>query len=233
MHFDIKTKKWKIMLYVLLTLVNFFVIWLLVGDLNLLSQSWLIPKDGILWHGTVTNNNIDWLVLVFGRFGQTRQELEEHLNKTVDIINNQIGTYIFDVQILIPVLISVGVWLIVPWIGRLIRFNNYDLVPFTYSVIFFSLSWIFSGLIPYWANAHLWWLLLRLFISFIIAIISWYLINLFIKFLFSKSGYQTSYINELVSIKKQDDLAKQNAKKFVDEYHQRKSLEKDYIEVDK
>ncbi len=230
-NFQAKTRAWKITLMVILILIFFVVLWILIGDIDVLDKDYIVAHNGILWQGTVTSTNYQWLI---DKYPAVSSWLSEFLNKKAVIYNNT--DLIIKANLIYWLLGCTALTMLLPIIGRLIKFNNWDLASYAYSAIFSMWVFIFSGLIPYFNSNNwlpsLWWLL-RIFIFVVACGIFFLIFNKIFRFIIFKSPYAEQYVNELKSNKRIDDLAKKESKQTIDSYiNKRNSDEITYIDVD-
>ena len=151
--FQVRTKPWKITLLVLFSFVVFLLIWLLLGDLNLLQQNYLIAVDAPVWKGTITSDNISSLadryysIAGYASASDFLPFLNEKMNKYCQILNKS-GSSIFDPIILAWLFGGVGLTILLPIILRLCKQVNWDVLPFSMAMTFAGFVFIISGLIP-------------------------------------------------------------------------------------
>lgn len=229
--FSYRTKPYKTTIYVLISFVVFLLIWLLVGDMNLLNVEWLIPKNGLFWTGKVTDTNIDWLINHYKVFDPDISS-ELHIGTNVQL-TNKTGNIIFNVNILFCWLGGLIFCGLLPLFGRLIKFNNWDVYPFVLSMSLSGIIFCITGLIDYWVKQAAWWYLLRLFIFVISLVIFFLFFNWIFGFIFKKAKYQGEYISELMITKKMEDKINKSGSEVIDTYlKDKKEKEITYVEVD-
>lgn len=231
-HF--KTPAWIISLSVIFfVLLYFIVIFILFGDLDVLNKDWIVPKDGILWKGLITENNYQSLYNTYHTLPNWNQSLEQfhqlvgHYYKIITPI------VFFNPWIIYFCLIGLTISLIYPFILKLLKFGNYDILPFSLSCALFCMCFIFTNWIPYFGEQNeLWRILLRVVISFIITIISFFIINYFINLIIFKSKNAHLYVNDLISLNKQKRSNDQQLRSLVDNYKSEKNNQ-EYIDIEK
>ena len=142
--FQVRTKPWKITLLVLFAFVLFLLIWLLIGDINLLQQSYIVPVDGVVWKGTLTESNIQTITqqyYVYANYPtaadfETFLRTNEHkgiigwLNQSLQI-RNATNHLFFDPIILAWMFGALAATILLPIILRLTKQVNWDVLPFT------------------------------------------------------------------------------------------------------
>ncbi len=224
MKHSVKTDQWKIVLFTLIFFVGFLVIWILLGDLNMLHLEYVIPRNGVLWRGVITSENKLNLLVHYSKYGLTLNEIEKNIGKNI-LIRNKLGN-IFNPIILIYIFSGLFLSILLPIIFKKINIINYDTIPFTFSVSFSFSIYIFSGLIGYWDKDMSWLYLLRLLILMISAFISFFLMNKLVTIIFLKNGSIIGYVNELEN---EISLSNKNFKK--NKKVKRKVIE--YVEIEK
>lgn len=229
-----KTKTWWMFLSVLiLVFVPFLIVWLLCGEFNLIHHDWMIAKNASVWHGYVTDKNINDLINTYSKF---HDGLEADLNQFLN--SGKMGSIDSDTTFFNPVvlapLLGLLVWSIVwPMIFNATKVSGLDVLPFSTAVGFFMFCLIISGLIPQWGQKLLavYWLL-RIFITavvtFIIFLVSNYLTN---KFLAARPYAADIYFGYKV-VDKANATAKQQLKDNLDTYKKQKDQDESYVEVE-
>ena len=219
-YFSIKTKPWKITLLVTLTFIIFLIILILIGELDLLDVDYIAAKNGVLWSGKVTYNNIDWLVSKYEKYGVTRMELENYLYSSI-IIHNTLNTFV-NPLLFIYLFVGLILCLLITIMLRLFKFVWWDILPFSLSASVASFVFIISALIDYWNDNETWWYLLRIFIFIISLVISFFACNCIVKQFVKNSIYTNQYINELKSEKQAADKINQQSNQILDAYKKQK-----------
>lgn len=242
LKFEAKTRAWKITLCVVIVFILFLVLWLLIGDVDLLDKDYIVPKNGILWSGTVTDANVNWLAERYWSFQkdttyeQFLAQLQDEMHKKISI--NALNGIVFNPIIIYWMLGATALGAVLPVIGRLCKFNNWDQAPYVYAMIF--ACWIFivpSALIPYFGYKSDWlpsmWWLVRILIMIVAAVAGFFVFNLIFKNVMAHSKYSSQYINELKSTKQSEDIARKDSQMVVDSYiEQRNKEDITYIEKD-
>ncbi|MDR2823192.1 MAG: hypothetical protein LBV37_01510 [Mycoplasmataceae bacterium] len=228
------TKNWITVLYVFLVFIMFILIYVLVGEPNVLSTNWLVANKGIAWHGKVSNINVaNWIYSTyhnqpnFSKYTDGDAIWDEFKGQTINVINEK--GILFNpliLTVLLPVLVLANV---VPFMLRLFKVMGLDVMPFSAACAISMFLFIISGLIPGDINVAWRWvvrlliLLLSLFLSFI-------LFNYLLNVYFLKQPY--AY--ELIAQMKQDALNKKDVrdslKTLTEEYKKHDNVE--YIDVE-
>ena len=224
--FQVRTKPWKITLLVLFSFVVFLLIWLLLGDLNLLQQNYLIAVDAPVWKGTITSDNISSLadryysIAGYASASDFLPFLNEKMNKYCQILNKS-GSSIFDPIILAWLFGGVGLTILLPIILRLCKQVNWDVLPFSMAMTFAGFVFIISGLIPqtvFQNESSVWLWIIRLVILLATYAVFFFSINAIVVSAMAHSKYASQYINQLKADKEADDVAKKQSKEIVDMY---------------
>ncbi|MBP5256979.1 MAG: hypothetical protein J6Y96_01340 [Mycoplasma sp.] len=219
-YFSIKTKPWKITLLVVLTIIIFLIILILIGELDLLDVDYIVAKNGVLWSGKVTYNNIDWLVSKYEKYGVTTLELNKRLDTNI-IIHNTLGAFA-NPLLFIYLFSGLVLCILITFILRLFKLVWWDVLPFNLSTGVASFIFIISALIDYWNENESWWYLLRMFIFIISLVISFFVCNFIVKHLVKNSTYITQYINDLKSEKQAADKINKQSNQILDTYKKQK-----------
>lgn len=217
--FKLKTQSWKTTLILLVFFILFLVLWILIGEIDVLDVDYIVPKNGILWHGTITNLNKQWIYDHYHQYGITMSDIEALIGKTQTIINP--GNLIFNPLLLAYLLPLVLLCIIVPILLRLIRFSNYDVIPFSTALGISCFIFIISDLIGYWDKQNMWLYLIRIFIMIISFAIIFMISNAIVGSIMEYSPYANQYINELKSEKIKADKINQSTSIFEDYQHQK------------
>ena len=224
--FQVRTKPWKITLLVLLAFVVFLLIWLLIGDINLLQQNYIVAIDAPVWKGTITDSNIVSLSERYYSFAGYANAsdfltiLQKHINEYSQITNKS-GHLIFDPIILAWMFGGVGLTVLLPIVLRLCKKVNWDVLPFSMAMTFSGFIFIISGLIPQtvFQNSSVVWLwIIRLVILLATYAVFFFSINAIVVSAMAHSKYASQYINQLKADKIADDIAKKESKELVDMY---------------
>lgn len=230
-----KTKTWWIFLFVLLFIViPFTIVWLLVGEFNVLKKNWLIAMNASVWHGIVQQDNIDFLANKYQIFYQGGQETLK--NQLINCIGKNISidsAYCFFNNLLL--LILGGLILLViflPILFNKLKINGIDVLPFSCLFGFLMTSIILTGLIPYWSRnmISLYWVV-RILIALSIAIIIFLITNTITNKWIANSNYAMSF---LFGYKKQYELnkiTKQQLQKTIS-FYKKQNDDKSYIDIE-
>ena len=231
----------------LFAFVLFLLIWILIGDINLLQQNYIIPIDGAVWKGTVTASNIPTLAEKYyalagytdasGLVAELTEELSKHTSgEFYGQILNKTGSCVFDPIILAWMFGALAATILLPVILRLTKQVNWDVLPFTLAMSFAGFIFIITGLIPqtvFQGDNIAWLWLIRLVILFATFAVFFFSINAIVVSIMARSKYASQYINQLHADKLADDIAKQQSKEVVDAYiKQRDDNAITYIDVE-
>ena len=224
--FQVRTKPWKITLLVLFAFIVFLLIWLLIGDMNLLQQNYLIAVDGSVWSGKITADNVNSLseryyaIAGYSNPSDFIPWLQQHINKECQILNKT-GNIIFDPIILAWLFGGVALTILLPIVLRLCKQVNWDVLPFSMAMTFGGFIFIISGLIPqtiFHGSAVAWLWIIRLVILLATYAAFFFAINALVGTIMAHSKYSAQYINQLKADKISDDIAKKESKELVDMY---------------
>ena len=224
--FQVRTKPWKTTLLVLFAFVVFLIIWLLIGDMNLLQQNYLIAVDAPVWKGTITNDNVVSLseryyaIAGYSSASDFLPWLQQHIGEYCQILNKS-GSYIFDPIILAWMFGGVALTVLLPIVLRLCKQVNWDVLPFSMAMTFSGFIFIISGLIPQtsFQDGNVVWLwVIRVVILIVTYAIFFFSINAIVVSAMAHSKYASQYINQLKEDKLADDMAKKESIELVDMY---------------
>lgn len=227
MRYSIKTKPWIITISVgIIVFVYFLLIWLLLGEINLLDKMYLVPNGGQLWHGIITNDNIPNLINKYGMYANLTG-IEDWIGKDTSITSN---TTIFNNFLLIYLFAGILLSIIYPLIFKLLRIGNHDIIPFSLTGSVICFIFIITGLIPMWNTSDFWRELVRILISCVCGLIVFFISNPIVNHFFVTSDNGQMIANELKSEKKQADKYNNDLRIMIDNYH--KDNDKDYVDLD-
>ena len=239
--FQVRTKPWKTTLLVIFAFVLFLLIWLLIGDINLLKQDYIVPVDGIVWKGTITSDNIAYLSVRYFQYSgyasvaDFQSALSNFMNKDAQI-KNVSGNLFFNPIILAWMFGTIALVVLLIVILRLSKQVNWDVLPFTLATSLACFVFIISGLIPQtvFQDSNIVWLwVIRIVIMFATFAAFFFSINAIVVTAMAHSKYASQYINQLKADKLADDQAKKDAKELVDMYIKKREDEKiTYIDVE-
>lgn len=231
-----KTKPWWVFVSVLLlVIIPFIIVWALVGEFNALDQNWLIAKGQSVWHGLVTNDNIDIIANKYQIFydGNLTEELSKHINENMSILS---AWTFFNPLILAPLFGALIIGLSYPMLFNVSKVSGLDVQPFATGSSFLMFSMILTGLIPVWSqNAMMLiiYFVVRLIISFIFGILSFMLTNFLVNKYLSTREYSADIIYGYKFIDKENEPAKSILKKNVDAFKAQKEQEQSYVDLPK
>lgn len=232
-----KTKSWWVFLSVLLlVIVPFVIVWVLVGEFNALDLNWLIAKNQSVWHGIVTNDNLEILAQKYSIFHAAGEE----------DLKNWLATYIgsgkqgsiisdftfFNVIILAP-LLGLFAWSIIyPIIFNATKVSGLDVLPFSSALSTFMLILVISGLMDVWESFTLYFVV-RILIAFVGAIIIFMIANLFVNKFLSTRSYAIDMVFGYKSVDKANEYARDSLKKNVETFKKQKDEDTSYVELPK
>ena len=230
-----KTKRWWIFLFVsLFVIIPFIIVWLLIGEFNLLEKNWFIAKNASVWHGIVKQENIDFLakkyqMFYLGGLETLKVHLAQYIDKSINI-NSAFCFFNNLVLVILGGLILISIFF--PILFNKLKINGIDVLPFSCSFAFLMTSIVLTGLIPNWNQnmIALYWIM-RILISLIIAMTIFLITNSIInKWLI----HSTSAISFLFGYKKQHELdqpTNQLLQRSIDIY-KKQSDDKTYIDIE-
>ncbi|MCF0227550.1 MAG: hypothetical protein HUJ52_01885 [Malacoplasma sp.] len=239
--FQVRTKPWKTTLLVLFAFILFLLIWLLIGDINLLKQDYIIPIDGVVWKGIITNDNIGYLSTRYLQYSgyASSADFQSALSAFVDKnaqIQNVSGNLFFNPITLAWLFGGLGLTILLPIILRLCKQTNWDVLPFTIAMSLAGFIFIISGLIPqtiFKDGKIIWLWVIRIIIMFATFAVFFFSINAIVGVVIAHSKYGAQYINQLKADKLADDQAKKESKELVDMYIKNREKESiTYIDVE-
>ena len=232
-QFTIKTRPWKTTLIALSIIVIFLLIFILIGELDVLDVDYIVAKNGVLWSGKVTDTNFNWLLDHYSQYEVTEEMLLPWLNKN-SVIHNRTDMFIFNPLLFAYLFGGLILSFLIPFIFKLCKLVWWDVLPFSLAAGIASFIFIISSLIDYWENNQIWWYFLRFFIFIISLVVAFIICNIIVKQCVKNSAYASQYVNELKSEKQATDKAIQQSNQVLDAYRkQKKENEITYIEVDK
>ena len=234
-HNTCKTKTWWIFLFVsLFVIIPFIIVWLLIGEFNLLEKNWFIAKNASVWHGIVKQENIDFLakkyqIFYLGGFETLRIQLAQYIDKSVNI-NSAFCFFNNLILLVFGGLIFTSIFF--PILFNKLKINGIDVLPFSCSFAFLMTSIVLTGLIPNWNQniIALYWII-RILISLVIATILFLITNSITNKCLIHS---TNAISFLFGYKKQHELDQQTnqlLQKTIDIY-KKQNNDKTYIDVE-
>lgn len=234
-----KTRPWVITLSVgVIVFLYFLISWLLVGELDLLNKDWIVGSNGILWDGKLTPSNIDWLWNkyedVFNHYGNTYQELKEWADKGMNLAVIS-PTMIFNPYILLILFGGLILAISYPFIFKLFKWGNYDIIPFSVTSALICFVFFISALIPHWGSTDdvkknlIWYDLVRLLLSAVVGLGSFFFINWIVNKFYITNENAQALANELKQNKKSADVYNNDLRDLVSIYREN---DKDYIELD-
>lgn len=233
-----KTKPWWTTLSVLIfVFVPFLLVWILTCEFNLLDTNWLIARNASVWHGAVTNENINILADKYAIFRQGgRSELFTLLSGYLgsDTQWSIVSYKTFFNPIVLAPLFGLLIWSIVyPMIFNATKVSGLDVIPFSSAIGILMISVILSGLIPHWDNNMivLYWII-RLFIGFILMAIAFIIANSIVnKYLASRPYATDVYFGYKVN-DEATKLTRKQLQENIDIFKHNKEKDKTYVEIE-
>lgn len=233
MRYSQKTRPWIITVSVgVLVLLYFLIIWLLVGEINLCDKFYIVPVNGELWHGKISNDNIDWLWNSFSKWiNVTKQDLIDYAkDHPDDVASLHASVAVFNPIVLVYIFGGIGIAIIYPFIFKWLKIGNYDILPFSITTAIVCLIFFVTALIPAWVNVNDFWReLLRLAISVFCGFICFFFINWIVNKIYITNNNAQLLANELKVEKKASDVYNNDLRKMVDDYRQQ---DHDYVDLD-
>ncbi len=229
-----KTKTWWIFLFVfLIVIIPFTMVWLLIGEFNILGMNLLIAKNTCVWHGIIKQDNIDFLAKKYQLFYQggyetLKAQLENYINKNISIDS---AFCFFNYYILLILVALILIAIFIPILFSKLKINGIDVFPFSCSFGFLMTGIILTGLMTNWQKnmMSLYWII-RILISLCIGIIFFLITNSIINKWLINSKHAISF---LFGYKKQYELdksVKQQLQNNIDIY-QEPNKDKSYIDI--
>ncbi len=232
-----KTKPWWVFLSVLLlVIIPFVIVWALVGEFNALDQNWLIARGQSVWHGLISDKNIDFIAdkyHIFSAREDFRGYLERFLGQNISILSD--WTF-FNPLILAPLFGALIIGLFYPMLFNATKVSGLDVEPFAAGSSFLMFGFILTGLIPVWSQDSIMLILyfaVRVILAFILGILSFMLTNFIVNKYLSTREYSTDIIYGYKFIDKENAPAKSILKKNVDAFNKQKEQEQSYVELPK
>lgn len=232
-----KTKTWWMFLSVLvLVFVPFLIVWLLSGEFNLLNNDWLIAKGTSVWHGHVTDGNIEELAHRYAKFCEGGEsvlfvKLQEYLGSGKQGSIDAYKTF-FEPIILAP-LLGLLVWsFIYPIIFNATKISGLDVLPFSFGIGTFMIVLIISGLMNQWGQELMavYWLA-RIAIAAVCTFIVFLLTNLCVNKFLSTRSYAMDIYFGYKKLDEQNAMVKQQLKQNIDEFKKQRDSEESYVEI--
>ncbi|MBQ0045635.1 MAG: hypothetical protein KBS35_01970 [Mycoplasma sp.] len=235
-HSTHKTKSWWMFLSVLvLVFVPFLIVWLLCGEFNLLNNDWLIAKNASVWHGYVTQDNINHLFERYGKYVQDQNVLLSELQEY--LANGKQGSINAYTTFFNPILLAPLFGLLAWSVGYPILFNatkvsGLDVLPFSIGIGIFMLVTIISGLIPQWGQNLLavYWLV-RIVIAALLTFFTFIIANYFTNKYIANRPYATDIFFGYKTIEKENALAKEQLKENLDTFKKHNDQDESYVEI--
>ncbi len=229
-----RTKPWVTTVSIgVIVLLYFLIVWLLVGEIDLLNKDYIVPVNGTLWSGKVTNDNAQWLwdkyhnikSWGFADFDSFKNECVGNKYKIIAF------EQWFNPNVLIYVFIGIALSIIYPLFFKLFKWGNYDIIPLSLTTSIVCTVFFLTALIPYWGESNEFWReLLRMVIACACGLISFFITNSIVNKFFITTRNAQTLANELKSEKKAADVYNNDLNNLVDNY--RKENDKEYIDLD-
>ncbi|MDR2636652.1 MAG: hypothetical protein LBB95_02225 [Mycoplasmataceae bacterium] len=167
----ITTKKWLLVLLFVLFAFLYAIIFLLFFEGNVLHLEWMIAKNGKMWSGYVSNEDVlKWL------------NIHYHLNLSDDNLKKYISIYsdatILSYNSIYLLLGVIGFTLAVMFTLKYFKIINYDCFAFVITLLMTYISFLFSNLMPHWdKNNNVVWGITVLIITIAVCAISFIFFN--------------------------------------------------------
>ncbi|MDR3257178.1 MAG: hypothetical protein LBT17_00075 [Mycoplasmataceae bacterium] len=237
------TKTWVITLFCALIAIGLIVTLVLVGDVNLLRQQWLIPNGGKLWGGVLTEANCEWVFSVYkdainhwaGPFGDSQafyNYVASHPSDFPDM-GVTINAYMtmFDPLILIPTLGTLALSIIIPLIFKIFKLMEIDVLVFSITTAIVFNGLIFTGLIPTTIGS-IWIWIIRIVIVIALAAIGFFSLNALINFCISHNHLLAEQaIKDISNFERERNASHQTINDLTKEYKDKDKMT--YVDVDK
>ncbi len=234
MSYSTRTKPWVTTLSIgVIVLLYFLIVWLLVGEIDLLNKDYIVPVNGTLWSGKVTQDNVQWLwdkyhsIKSWG-FVDFETFKEECIGNKYKIVaydqwfNPVILAYIFG-----GIILSI----VYPLLFKAFKWGNIDMISLSLTTSVVCSVFFISALIPYWGEANEFWReALRLAIACVSGLILFFISNFIINKFFITTKNAQVLANELKLEKKASDFYNKDLSNLIDNYH--KENDKEYIDLD-
>lgn len=233
-NFQQKTIPWKITLITLIVFLLFLLIWLLIGEIDLLNVQYIVPINGVIWKGKVTEVNCNWIIENFSKYLENPEEIRTKIGLTIAIISH---STIFNPMILLWLFLGIVFSILIVFILRILKIVNYDVLSFSISTAIGCTVFILSHLIINWESdtgqQGIWRNIVRILISAICVSITFIIVNNITAKMLILTKSSNQIINEMKSNKKADDLINKQSKQLFDDYIKQKN-KKDitYVDVD-
>jgi len=230
-----KTKTWWIFVSVLVfVFITFLIVLLLCGEVNLLDLNWIIAKNKSVWHGYVTNENIDALVNKYWIFYDGGKDALRAALEGARASGNaiSINSYkmFFNAWVLLP-LFGLLVWSFVyPIIFNATKVSGLDVLPFSFTLGMIMFTIIITGLIPVWGHITLCWIV-RIVIASVIGLVTFFVTNHFVNKFLATRSYSYDLVLGYKSQEKETAGPKAELKTHLDEFKNEKGKDITYVDV--
>ncbi|MDR1991773.1 MAG: hypothetical protein LBP70_03545 [Mycoplasmataceae bacterium] len=242
------TKPIVISLFCLTVLITFLLIWLLLGDINILNQQWLIPYKGVMWSGKITENNYQSIFEIYQHdiqywglhpIGDAPQwdikdahdfllySEDDYFQSGMTILSSNLKLT-WQISLIIGVVLLAFISL--PLFFKIFGWMNIDVLTFVITIALGCIAFIYSGLIPHTFGTSWIWII-RVVIMLAAAAITFLLVNKFINFLMLKSGIGDQSINELVNRERERIESSNTLKDLKEQY--KKGDDLTYVDLNK
>lgn len=228
------TKSWWIFIFVfVLIFIPYLIIWLLLGEMNLLKNDWLIAKNSIIWHGYVTTKNFNWLLDNFSKYCSydLNAELTQFLN--VDKQGSIISSYVFFNWNIVIIVSSLILWsFIFVFIFYKIKLNFLDVLPFSLSCSFGCSVFIITGILQHFSTTFVYFLV-RLIITLLILSIVFFITNFFLNLFLVKTKHALDIALEYKFSCTDKYSAKGDFKNNINDLQKEKDKDQTFIDIQK
>jgi len=214
--------------------ITFLIVLLLCGEVNLLDLNWIIAKNKSVWHGLITDSNIDVISHKYGIFyegGET--ELHNMLLKYLNTGNGvSINSYkMFFNPIVLAPLFGLLVWSFVyPIIFNATKVSGLDVLPFSFTLGMIMFTIIVTGLIPVWGHVTLCWIV-RIVIASVIGLLTFFVTNYFVNKFLATRSYSYDLVLGYKTQEKETAGTKAELKTHLDEFKNEKGKDITYVDL--
>jgi len=229
-----KTKTWWILVSVLVfVFVPFLILFLLCGEINLLDLNWIVAQNKSVWHGYVTDGNIEVLTRKYwmfydGGWQPLYQALLQAKNAGQAISINSYKTF-FNPVVLAPLFGLLAWSFAYPIIFNATKVSGLDILPFSFTGGFMCFTIIITGLIPVWSNVVVCWII-RFIIAFVVGLSVFFATNAGTNKFLSTRNYGYDIVFGYKSLDKDTEKVKEELKTHIDIF---KNEDKTYIDLPK
>lgn len=197
------------LLICLIFFIGLIIAWILVGEWNVLHQQWLVPLNGTIWYGKLTDSNKQWLWNNYAKYtgyDDINVWFDKWGNKNCQIINNI--KLLFNNKIIIILSSCFIGTFIIPIVFRFFKFIEIDAIPFIATLVITMIWLILSGMINQKIGAWLW--IIRIFVCLILIFVCFITLNAIINSIMMRLKIGENITNDyLISTKDVDTSTKE------------------------